>query len=634
MYSSQKNSRPIRFVQAMRWILLTCISVLFTSTASAWWSSDWSFRKPLVVDTSAIKTQGDLANVPVLIRLHEGVFSFKDAKPEGADLRFVAEDDKTPLKYHIEKYDTAANLAFIWVSVPKVKVSGKTGIWMYYGNSKAAKADTPAASYDGNQTLLYHFNEHATPVSDITSYANNSTSTVTTDSGLIGNSAQFTGKNVVVLPASPSLATTPESALTWSAWIKPSVAGSTAVIYSRREGNQAFVIGLNQGTPYLMISNKTAANQMTVGASAITGSDWHHLAVVAEPNKINLLVDGNVVSTLTTTLPTLSGIAVLGADAPAGATVEQASNHAQTGFVGSLDELSISKQSRGASFAQVEALNQGTASTLIVYGVDEQTSTWRNGFLGIILGALTTDGWVIIGILAIIGVLSWIVIVRKSALVSHVLRANAAFQALFGKVNGDFALLESIIKNIPSSYDTQDKSVHISESERALIKDAPLYHLFHVGEKELATRTVSDDAQHQSHLTAQSIEAIRATLESHLVRENQLLNKNLVLLTIAISGGPFLGLLGTVVGVMITFAAIASSGDVNINAIAPGVAGALAATVAGLLVAIPALFGYNFLITRIKDAVAQMHIFLNVFVTRMAENYATPNKLLPKKGGD
>ena len=70
----------------------------------------------------------------------------------------------------------------------------------------------------------------------------------------------------------------------------------------------------------------------------------------------------------------------------------------------------------------------------------------------------------------------------------------------------------------------------------------------------------------------------------------------MVLLTIAISGGPFLGLLGTVVGVMITFAAIAAAGDVNINAIAPGISAALLATVAGLAVAIPALFGYNYLI--------------------------------------
>jgi biopolymer transport protein ExbB len=94
-----------------------------------------------------------------------------------------------------------------------------------------------------------------------------------------------------------------------------------------------------------------------------------------------------------------------------------------------------------------------------------------------------------------------------------------------------------------------------------------------------------------------------------------------VLLTIAISGGPFLGLLGTVVGVMITFAAIAAQGDVNINAIAPGIAAALLATVAGLAVAIPSLFGYNYLITRIKAITADMQAFTDEFIAKMAETH-------------
>ena len=106
-------------------------------------------------------------------------------------------------------------------------------------------------------------------------------------------------------------------------------------------------------------------------------------------------------------------------------------------------------------------------------------------------------------------------------------------------------------------------------------------------------------------------------MDSALVRENQRLARQMVLLTIAISGGPFLGLLGTVVGVMITFAAIAASGDVNVNAIAPGIAAALVATVAGLAVAIPALFGYNYLITRIKNITADMQVFVDEFVTRI-----------------
>ena len=72
---------------------------------------------------------------------------------------------------------------------------------------------------------------------------------------------------------------------------------------------------------------------------------------------------------------------------------------------------------------------------------------------------------------------------------------------------------------------------------------------------------------------------------------------------------------------MIVFAGIAASGDVNINAIAPGTAAALVATVAGLAVAIPCLFGYNYLNTRIKDIAIDMRVFVDEFVARLAETY-------------
>ena len=123
-------------------------------------------------------------------------------------------------------------------------------------------------------------------------------------------------------------------------------------------------------------------------------------------------------------------------------------------------------------------------------------------------------------------------------------------------------------------------------------------------------------------LTPTAIESIRATMDASQTRMTQRLQNQMVLLTIAIAGGPFLGLLGTVVGVMITFAAIAVSGDVNVNAIAPGTAAALVATVFGLGVAIPCLFGYNWLNSRIKEIVADMRVFSDEFVARIAEQYS------------
>ena len=152
-----------------------------------------------------------------------------------------------------------------------------------------------------------------------------------------------------------------------------------------------------------------------------------------------------------------------------------------------------------------------------------------------------------------------------------------------------------------------------------MMSNSSLYRIYHVGAKELSRRLVGTPGK--TLLTPHAVAAIRAGLDSCFLKESQRLNRLMVVLTIAISGGPFLGLLGTVVGVMITFAAIAASGDVNVNAIAPGIAAALVATVAGLGVAIPALFGYNYLITRIKDLTSDMQVFVDEFVSLMAEAY-------------
>ena len=151
-----------------------------------------------------------------------------------------------------------------------------------------------------------------------------------------------------------------------------------------------------------------------------------------------------------------------------------------------------------------------------------------------------------------------------------------------------------------------------------------LWPLYHHGMRETMKRLEGQPAgaDRVRTLSAQSIEAIRAGLDAQLTRLVQQLNRQMVWLTVAIAGGPFLGLLGTVVGVMITFAAIAASGDVNINAIAPGTAAALVATVAGLGVAIPCLFGYNYLNTRVKEISADMRVFSDEFVARIAETYS------------
>ena len=150
-------------------------------------------------------------------------------------------------------------------------------------------------------------------------------------------------------------------------------------------------------------------------------------------------------------------------------------------------------------------------------------------------------------------------------------------------------------------------------------ENSSLYRLYIAGVRELTRRKVGQGGVVK--ISGAALDAIKAAVDADSVREGYALNSRMVLLTIAISGGPFLGLLGTVIGVMITFASIAAAGDVNVNAIAPGIAAALLATVAGLSVANPSLFGYNYLASRIKTVSSDMQIFIDEFLTRVAETY-------------
>src|SRR5262249_7847000 len=221
---------------------------------------------------------------------------------------------------------------------------------------------------------------------------------------------------------------------------------------------------------------------------------------------------------------------------------------------------------------------------------------------------VTVDGWVVIGILAVMFVAAVLIMAAKTLYLGSVARGNRVFLDEFHKLAGDPAAIEE----------------HAGQTDGEDDGISTMGALYHQGIRETLKRFEGQPAgaDRVKSLSAQSIEAIRATMDASLTRMTQQLNSQMVWLTVAIAGGPFLGLLGTVVGVMITFAAIAATGDVNINAIAPGTAAALVATVAGLGVAIPCLFGYNFLNTRIKEIVADMRVFVDEFVTRIAETYS------------
>jgi biopolymer transport protein ExbB/TolQ len=124
-----------------------------------------------------------------------------------------------------------------------------------------------------------------------------------------------------------------------------------------------------------------------------------------------------------------------------------------------------------------------------------------------------------------------------------------------------------------------------------------------------------------------SYEAVKVVMEEAAAAEAMALEKGMIVLSTAVAGGPFIGLLGTVWGVMETFAGIANAGAASLTAMAPGVAGALICTVIGLLVAIPAMFSYNFMVTSIRAITQELDGFGARYANQIEHRYVDNRSL-------
>jgi biopolymer transport protein ExbB len=599
-------------------LIVAALIPLAASADSSWWNKDWKYRKEIGFDLSP--TGADIAStpqdVPVLVRLSLANFSyFNDTKADGSDFRLVAGDDKTPLKFHFEKYDPQNQMALLWVRVPQITGGSKSDkIYAYYGNPDApAGADVPG-TYDAQQVLVLSFAESTGLPMDSTAYKNNpsESTAVLTPASLIAGGAKFAGKESVTVPATASLRLLPNQGLTASAWLRI------------EQPQQAAVLALTDGAKSLELDVEGAklVAHATLGGSPVTVtsasdlamSQWHHVAFTAASGKLTLYLDGMPVGSAPVTLEEVGGSFTVGA--AGGAKF----------LTGDIDEVEVSKVARSAEWIKASARGQGMDANLVVYGADGQReSSGQTTYFVTIAKNLTADGWVVIGICMVMLMIALFIMVAKAFSLTRVERANAKFLKEFRRLSAkDATALDE-----PAENDEED-DLDDAPSMASLANDqhkfgaSTLYRLYHHGVREVNKRVAAQSlsAARANILSPQSIDAIRAAMDGTMTRLQQSLSSQMVLLTIAISGGPFLGLLGTVIGVMITFAAIALSGDVNVNAIAPGVAAALAATVAGLAVAIPALFGYNWLNTRIKSISADNRVFVDEFVTLLAEKYS------------
>lgn len=569
-------------------VAAAAVVTLGAQAADGFKPDDWKHKQKMVVDTTAegVELKLGASQVPIALRLHTGNFAFAEAKSDGSDLRVTAGDGKTPLRFHLEHYDAANELGVLWVQQPKLGPATKSdAIVLLWGNEKAAAAGDAKGSYDDAQTLVLHFSGIG-PVRDATGKTNHPRDfTAQIVAGPLGGAASLDGKAVLTIPASPSLKLVAANGLTFSAWIKPADVQSGTLLQHTGAG-KGLAITIKAGKLAAVANGKELLSPATLLAG-----NWQHVAVTLIGGKLSFFLNGAEAGGGDVTVPDSAGDVQIGA-----------------GYRGELDEVTLAATARSADYIKALHGSQQPDSPMLV-AAEEEAAGESASYIGILLGALTVDGWVVIGILAVMGVVSFAVMIGKTLFLGRTNKANDAFITHFR--DNSRKLLQ------PDSLDTK------AITADAAVRLSTIFRLYKIGIEEMRHRF---DAQSENgkeiSLSGAALNAIRAAMDAAMVRENQRLNSQIVLLTIAISGGPFLGLLGTVVGVMITFAAIAAAGDVNVNSIAPGIAAALVATVAGLAVAIPALFGYNWLAIQIKNVSADTQVFADQFLTEAAELYS------------
>jgi biopolymer transport protein ExbB/TolQ len=220
----------------------------------------------------------------------------------------------------------------------------------------------------------------------------------------------------------------------------------------------------------------------------------------------------------------------------------------------------------------------------------------------------TIEGKIVLLLLFLASIFSWSVMVTKIRFLNFSRRQTERFSSLFHRDRAPLRIYESGVQF--------DGSPHYEIYEAAcaelcfqMLGSSEVDETFH------ARLEIADK------ITPSQMRSVTAAMERAIGEAGLNLESKMIILSTAVSGAPFLGLLGTVWGVMDAFSGIARAGTASLAAMAPGVSGALITTVVGLLVAIPAMFGYNFLVVSVRSTLVQAENFAAELASEMEHRY-------------
>ena len=218
----------------------------------------------------------------------------------------------------------------------------------------------------------------------------------------------------------------------------------------------------------------------------------------------------------------------------------------------------------------------------------------------------TWSGKVIVGVLVVCSVIAWTIMVSKWVELDRAEKSSKMFVNAFRKEGHPISLF----------------------LKRQRYPESPIYKMYESAcltlGGELEARGVDEGelfmgsvGQPEKQISQLQLEAVRSNTERNVADQALLLESNMGMLATAVSASPFLGLLGTVWGVMDAFGGMAVKGSATLSAVAPGIAGALLTTVIGLLVALPSAIGYNMLTDKIRRLTVAIDNFGQEYVSNV-----------------
>jgi biopolymer transport protein TolQ len=231
----------------------------------------------------------------------------------------------------------------------------------------------------------------------------------------------------------------------------------------------------------------------------------------------------------------------------------------------------------------------------------------------------TTEGQITVCVLFLLSLFSWTIILTKFRQLYIARGAAKKFFAAYNSTRDplDIKKRDEEFEGAPAweLYDRGAGELLYQLKNNPVQVQAAVIHSTGDGNTDMFSRAIT------TKISPSSFEAVKVVLEEAASAQAMSLEKGMIVLSTAVAGGPFIGLLGTVWGVMSTFAGIAEKNQASLTAMAPGVAAALVATVTGLLVAIPAMFAYNFMVTTIRHVTQELDGFATRYANQIEHTY-------------